>query len=728
MTEKDLKNIIDKMTLEEKLLQLTQYNYWDIVDDDGKEKIVTGNTPCNGLKFDDCIKIGSILNTPDKEGIDLVRSIRKKHGINEPIIVMHDVIHGYRIQAPVPLAMACSFNPTLVERCAEASAIRAKENGIDATFSPMVDLVRDARWGRVMESNGEDPYLNGELGKAYIRGYHKGGVACCVKHFLGYGAAEGGRDYNTTEISDHTLNEYYLVGYRECMKEHPDMVMSSFNLLNGVPVLGNKKFTLDTLREKWGFDGVFISDFGAVEEMIKHGYCEDLKECAIVAIKSKLDIEMCSPAYFKCIPELIEEGLVTTEEVDECVMRVLKLKYRCGLYGDNDNNNDNGNNGGEIKARSLSISDERTLVRTMAEESCVLLKNDGVLPLKKTTNVLLCGPFADEKCIYGNWSCHAKGEDTVTVKEGVENLLGTPVRFIESKSSENADNDGGLCDGDLKLSKDDLKLLKEVDAIVCCVGESMFMSGETCSKTDISLGKEQIQLIKELKTFKKPLVLVVFGGRPLVLTEAEKYADAILYAWQPGTEGGNAIANLLYGMALPCGKTVMSFPRTVGQCPIYYNKFSTGRPPIDDKKISPAYSSGYLDCPNAPLYPFGYGLSYTTFEYADFSIDKPELCIDGKIIASVKVKNVGSFDGYETVQWYIHDRYGSCARPVKELKGFEKVFLKAGEEKVVRFEVTNKTLAYYTASGEYKAEEGKFDLFVGGNSEDCIQLEFTYSL
>lgn len=711
MTIDDLKEKISQMTLEQKLLELTQCNYHDMAEP-VLDKVVTGVNNEGGLEKEQCLRVGTILNTSGGEDCVTARKLRKDNGIDEPLVIMHDVIHGYRTQYPIPLALACSFDMDLHEKCAEMAATEAKYDGIDATFSPMVDLVRDARWGRVMESAGEDPYLCGQVGKAYIRGYHKGGIACCVKHFAAYGAAEAGMEYNTTEVSEHSLDEYYLRGYQACMEEKPEMVMTSFNALNGKPILGQRDIIVKRLREQWGFDGVLISDHSAVGEMINHGYCEDLKACAKVAIDAKLDVEMCTASYVKELPTLLQEGKVTMAQIDECVLRVLQLKNRLGLYENPTRFTD------LEKYEKISLSDDfRTLARKSAEDSIVLLKNNGMLPLGTTEEILLCGPFANEKDIFGGWQCRGQGEDTVTVLEGVQSLLGKPIACEKGCSCALFENDYAGIDAVVQHAKD-------AQTIVACIGESMWHSGEANARVDISVPAVQVKLVQELHKLGKPLVLVVFGGRPLVLTDVEQYADAILYAWQPGTEGGNAIANLLFGKAVPSAKTTISFPRSVGQCPIYYNHFSTGRPKPNDDEPTDWYLAGYIDSRNAPLYPFGYGLSYSSFEYSDFKLEKTELERNEKIVASVNVKNTGVYDAKEIVQWYIRDRFASCVRPVKELKGFEKIFLKSGEQTTVYFTVDENALAFYTADGTFAAESGLFEIFVGGNSRDTLSLEF----
>ena len=536
-----------------------------------------------------------------------------------------------------------------------------------------------------------------------------------MKHFAGYGAAEAGKEYNTTDISDRNLREYYLRPYRECLKENPEMFMSSFNLLNGKPILGHKDIMVDMLRKEWGFDGVVISDYSSVEELYEHGYCATGEDCARVSIESGLDIEMGSTVYAGLLPKLVREGVISEEKLDESVLRVLELKNKLGMYENPDRYTD-------IQKRDeFTLSeDARDLARKAAEESCVLLKNDGILPLRENAKVAFVGPFVEEREIIGNWSKKARMEDTVSVKEGVEKLLKHAVPCARGCSWK-------LFDIDESGFEEAEKVCKDADFIVACVGEHMLNSGEAHSRTDIRIPEIQRKFVARLHKLNKPLALVVFGGRPLALSDVEKLADAILYVWQPGTEGGNAIANLIYGKANPCGKTVMSFPRSVGQCPIYYNHFSTARPKRKD--VPSFYSderfrSGYDDEYNSPLYPFGYGLSYTKFEYSDFKLSAKKLNRGGKITANVKLKNVGKFGGYEIVQWYLRDLFASVVRPVKELKGVERVFLKAGEEKLITFEITEETLKFYTDGGEFAAETGAFELFVGGNSENCLKADF----
>lgn len=712
MTEKKLQKKVAAMSLEEKALQLTQYPADRLISDE--ETVVTGICRLGEIEREMLWNMGTALNAWDLDAVLKIRARRKQRGNDDPLPFMLDVIHGYRTIFPIPLGLACSFDMRLIEDCAFAAAEEAKLDGVDVTFSPMVDLVRDARWGRVMESGGEDPYLNGEIGKAFIRGYHKGGLAACVKHFAGYGAAEAGREYNTTDISERNLKEYYLRAYRACLDEHPEMVMSSFNLLNGKPILGHKEIMIDLLRKAWGFDGVLISDFGAVEEMYEHGYADSGCACARIAAESELDIEMCSSVYAEFLPTLVREGTLPESLVDRMVLRVLRLKDKLGLY-------ETSATAEKTAPVTISTAENRALARRAAIESCVLLKNSGVLPLEKETKVALIGPFADGKEIIGNWSAKGDVSETVSIAEGVQTLLGRTVICARGCSHK-------LTETDESGFEQAERAARVADVVIACVGEHMMYSGECHSRADIRIPAVQRSLLKRLHTINKPIVAVVFGGRPLVLTDIEGLADAILYVWQPGTEGGNAIADLLFGDADPSGKTTMSFPRSVGQCPIYYNHFSTGRPKQIDLPTDAGgemWRSGYDDEYNEPLYPFGFGLSYTRFAYKDLRLSKSAFCRSEKITASVTVENTGRRAGKETVQWYVRDCFASVVRPVKELKGFEKISLQAGEQRRVQFTVDEELLKFYTDGGEYAAESGLFELYVGGNSRDCLCASFT---
>ncbi|MBQ9729441.1 MAG: glycoside hydrolase family 3 C-terminal domain-containing protein [Clostridia bacterium] len=712
MTQKKLKELLASMTVEEKAAQLTQVNGVSIKKDTQAE--LTGVDPRFAITLDEISRVGSVLNFASaEEAKEIQNRYLERSEKKIPLVMMMDVIHGYRTIFPIPLAMGATFDPALTEECAKMSAVEARCGGVQATFAPMVDLARDQRWGRVMETSGEDPYLNGEMGKAYIRGFHAGGLACCVKHFAAYGAAEAGRDYNTTDMSAHSLAQYYLYAYGECLKENPELVMSSFNALNGKPVNANKGLLIDLLRNEWKFNGVVISDYDAVWEMIAHGYTENEKECARIAINNEIDMEMVSTTYINYLPELLEEGAITEKKVDKMVGRVLALKNKLGLF-------ENPYYGMDVEnAEKVFLSAEyRNLARIAAEKSFILLKNEKeVLPLKKTEKIACVGPFAAERGIIGAWACNGRKEDAVSVLQGLENYLGESVPSAKGCGYELlATDESGI--------KSAVKAAKKAKTVIACIGEYMDDSGEGASRSKLNLPAPQIALLKALKEKGKKVVAVVFGGRAQELDEVEKYSDAILYVWQPGTEGGNAVARTLYGEVNPSGKTTVSFPRTVGQMPLYYNAFRTGRPkPVDDFK-NVYYVSSYRDVLNSPLYPFGYGLSYTKFEISNLTISATEMDENGEIEVSVLVKNVGKYDGEEVVQLYLRDHHASMIRTVKELKAYKKIFLKAGEEQRVEFAINEKTLRFYNADFKYVSEKGKFSVMVGNSSENVLEKEF----
>ena len=696
--------IIENMTLEEKALQLSIAAATDIIRDDNAA--VTGISQAAIQKE----KIGDLGSALNFNGVDAAKKIRSASFAksDKPLLLMQDVIHGYKTIYPLNIALGGTFDLQIVEDCAEMAAIEARANGVNVTFAPMVDLVRDARWGRVNESTGEDPYLNGLMGRAFIRGFHKGGIACCLKHFAAYGAAEAGRDYNTTDISDHALKEYYLKSYLDCLKEEPEMIMTSFNLLNGIPMNGHTELLIDLLRKQEKFDGVLISDWGGFAEMTAHGYAEDLKECARIAANNEIDIDMPALVYAKYLPALVRERKVSEDKVNRMVERVLKLKEKLGLF-------ENASAGiDEEKDKTYCLSAEaRAIARRAAEDGSVLLENNGILPLEQNANVCLIGPFAQSGEILGAWPCLGRAEDAVSVKAGAEKLTGKNIPTVPVCSAR-------LFETDESGFSEAVRVAEKSDVIIACLGECCEDSGESRSRANITLPELQIKLLQRLHETGKKIVLVLFAGRPLALTDVAPLADAVLYCWHPGTEGGNAIANLLYGIVNPNGKITMSFPRSVGQCPIYYNRFLTGKPKKQDTLENFLFTSSYIDELNEPLYPFGYGLSYTGFELTDMRLSKPIMHRDERIIVSATLKNTGNRAGREVVQLYIRDKFGSCVRPVKELKDFQKVYLAAGEGKEIRFEIAEEMLAYFTASGEYKAEDGDFEIMLGLNSRDVL--------
>ena len=706
--EKKLKALLSQMTREEKIGQLIQTNGMMFLKDDSE---LTGPAAEFGIDLDYRKNIGSLLNFKNASN---AIAIQKKHLEDDrnkiPLLFTMDIIHGCRTIYPIPLALGASFDPELAEECARMAAKEAAADGVHLTFAPMIDLSRDARWGRVMESCGEDAYYNGVMAAAQIRGY-KGddlssneSIATCAKHFAAYGAGEGGRDYNTAEISEHSMREYFLPAYKACVDAGVDMIMPSFNNVNGVPATANTYLLCDILRDEWGFDGVVNSDYSAIKELIKHGVAKDYKECARLAFSAQCDIDMISPCYVKHLSELIDEGVFTEEELDRSVMRVLRLKDNLGLF------DDPYHGANPEKIAKLELCDEhREIARRAAEESAVLLKNDGVLPFSKDVKkIALIGPFADNHEILSWWSCRGKKERSVTVKEGIEALL--PNAEVVSLNAcsllFNDTDESGIAEA--------VELAKNSDIAIICVGENHRYSGEANSRTDISLTKPQKRLVAEVSAVQKNSAVLLFGGRPLALTEEDECAHAILNMFLPGHEGGNAAARLLFGDVNPSGKLSMSFPRAVGQCPIYYNRTATNRPPIDPDIPTPTnFTSGYIDCGITPLYTFGYGLSYTQFRYDSMTLDTNNMTRDGKIKVSVTVTNVGEREGKEVVQLYLHDLVASTVKPIQEFKAFQKISLAPNESKTVELEINEPMLRLWNNKNEFVSELGEFTVSVG---------------
>ena len=709
----DLKALLSKMTFEQKLAQITQLNAKCVLANSKAE--ITGPAARLGLDAEAVASVGSILNFRGAEEMIAAQRQHMELDPNKiPLIFMLDVIHGFRTIYPIPLGMGATWNPQLMEKCCAMAAKEAALWGTQVTFGPMVDLVRDARWGRCMESTGEDPYLNSVMARAQVRGFQSGNkdsrynVASCVKHFAAYGAAEAGRDYNTTDMSEHTLREYYLPAYRAAIDAGAQMVMTSFNLLNGIPAAANKWLINDILRKEWGFDKLVITDYHAFDEMRNHGYCADFEDCAEVALETETDIEMMSSCFIKH-----GRKYLTEEELDKKVLRLLELKEKMGLF-DNPYLVASEEAGDEI----FLCDEHRELCRIAAEKSAVLLKNDGVLPLsEKAGRVAVIGPFA--KCgMLGFWACRGKTDEAVSVYDGISALIG------EDKLSyaEGADN-AVRAKPDFAMIDQAVAAARDADAAVLCLGEGALMSGEGNSRVDISLSDAQKALIRAVSAVNKNTVVVLFNGRPLALGDIIDDAPAFMTVWQPGTEGGRAVANLLFGRVNFEGRLTMSFPYHVGQCPIYYNNMNTGRPKPSEDKHYP-YSSNYIDYPNVPLFPFGYGLSYTSFDISEPVLSANQMTPDETLIATVKVKNAGMTTGVANVQLYIRDVAASIARPIKELKGYKRVELLAGEEKTVSFEITEDMLAFHTADGSFAAEAGDFYVFVAENAHKRNYSQF----
>ena len=642
---------------------------------------------------------------------------------------MADIINGYKTIFPIPLAQGCTFDPDLVRQLAETAAREGAAAGVHVTFSPMADLVRDPRWGRVMESTGEDPYLNGIMAEQMVKGYQgndlkeEGRLAACVKHFAGYGAPLGGREYNQVELSERTLLEDYLPAYEKAVRAGARLVMSSFNTLERVPSTGNRKLMREILRGKMGFQGVLISDYAAVKELIAHGLAENEAEAARLALEAGVDIDMMSRCYSDFLCGQIERGEVAQELLDEAVLRVLELKNDLGLF------ENPFKDGSPEKEKELLLCEKhRSLAQKAAEESFVLLKNEeNMLPLSKEETTAFIGPFGEEKGLLGAWALFADREDTVTVKEGVERLC--PGQ-IWAKGCEILEPGQKWLRGYIPITEETWKQTAETaeekikeaveaagraDRVVLLLGEQELESGESGSCGHIGLPPSQMKLLKAVAQVNSNLILVVFSGRPLILTEACAYAKAVLFAWMPGTQGGPAVANVLYGCSNPSGKLTETFPYHMGQIPVYYSDFATGRPQMP----------GYIDIPKEPLYPFGYGLSYTEYAYSPVKLDQKVLDSQTDVIhASVRVKNTGSMEGREAVQLYIQDVKGSVSRPVRQLKGFQKISLAPGEEKEVCFEIREEMLRFWTIDMEYRSEPGRFRVWIGTDSRTENGEEF----
>lgn len=714
----DCKALLKKLTLKEKIMQLTQLScmYFD-KNEDG---VLTG--PMQNLKLSesDIYITGSVLNC---FGVEKMMSMQKDYMENNPhgmpLIFMQDVIHGYRTIYPIQLGLGASFNMEMIKECSAMAAKEASVDGVHVTFAPMVDLVRDARWGRVMESTGEDTYLNCLASKAQVEGYQgdfgKHKIAACVKHIAAYGASEAGLDYNSVDMSERTLREYYLPAYKAGVDAGVEMVMTSFNIVDGIPSVANKHILKDILRDEWGFKGIIISDFRAVAELIVHGLTEDLKDACLRSIDAGTEIEMMSTAYMQHAEELIDEGKLTMEQIDQAVLHLLELKDKLGLFENPYRDADP-----ELSKQIVLCAEHRDLARRMAEESAVLLKNDGVLPFdsNKIDTLAVIGPLADTGDIKGFWSYAGRSEDTIPVLTAFKNRLGEDrVKYAKGCSAVLTDNNESQIDQAVQVAK-------SCDAVVLCLGEIETDSGEANSKSNIELTEVQYKLLDAVMQVNKNVAVVLFTGRPLAIPRLDKTAPAILNMWMPGTEGGNAVANLVLGNVSPSGRLSMTFPASTGQCPIYYNHYNTGRP-APNREITYGYCASYIDGPTYPLYPFGYGLTYTDFEYSPLQLSLTEMTMDGKIEVSVTVKNVGDREAKEVVQMYIRDVAGSTVRPVKELKGFEKISLKAGESKEVKFTITADDLAFYGADLVRKAEKGKFYVFVGKDSDVAEYKEFT---
>ncbi|MBI0579841.1 glycoside hydrolase family 3 C-terminal domain-containing protein [Neobacillus cucumis] len=715
MVEQQLTSLLEQMTLDEKIAQLLQLAgpFYKGSKDNGE---ITGPMAEMGITLDEIENSGSVLGVSGAEDVIRIQEeYLKTNRLGIPLLFMADVVHGYQTIFPVPLAIGCSWDLELAEKSAEIAAKEAAVSGVHVTFAPMVDLVRDSRWGRVMESTGEDPYLNSEFARAFVRGFQGENlkedtfkVAACVKHFAAYGAPEGGRDYNTVNMSERQLRESYLPAYKAALDEGCEMVMTSFNTVDGIPSSGNKWLMRDLLRGEWKFDGVVISDWGAVKELIPHGVAEDEREAAAKSILAGVDIEMMTACYVKNLKQLVETNEVDEAMIDEAVLRILQLKQKLGLF-------ENPYRGANEKLeREVIMSKEhRQISRELATKSVVLLKNDHVLPLKKEQKIALIGPFGVSGDILGPWSWRGSKDEAVPLSEGL--LQKTSDLTIEKGCEIET-----VTEEQLEAA---VKSAQDADIIVLALGEDSEMSGEAGCRADIRLPESQLVLVSRLKQLGKPMVAVLFNGRPLDLHGVIDQTDAVLEAWYPGTEGGAAVADILFGDVNPSGKLTMSFPYSVGQVPVYYNCFNTGRPKLNPE-VKERYLSQYLDIPNEPLLPFGFGLSYTSFRYHDFILSSDILTSDSSLTLSVMVTNTGEVAGDEVVQLYIRDLSGEVVRPIKELKAYEKVTLQPGESKEVTFTITEEQLRYYHSDLTFASDQGSFEAYIGPDSQNVTSFSF----
>lgn len=710
MKKEDIKELISKMTLEEKIGQVTQirtsYYYHS-------DTLATGTASKLKITEEEKWMIGTVLGKLDaKMMLKIQKEYLGNNRLGIPLLFMHDIIHGFKTIFPIPLALSCSWDEELVERTARVSAKEGSASGYQVTFSPMVDIVRDPRWGRVIESFGEDTFLNGLFGAAMVRGYQsdnlsrKDTLASCVKHFAAYGAAEGGRDYNTVDISECRLRNEYFPPYYEAIKAGAKLVMSSFNVLNGVPATANTWLLREVLRNEWGYEGTVISDWGAVKELIPHGVAENSKDAAELALKAGTDIEMATTAYFEALPELCKDKNIE-KLLDDAVERVLLLKEECGLF-------DDPYRGISIdkEKQTLLCSDFRNTAREAACKSMVLLKNSNVMPLAANKRVALIGPYASNSSILGPWSLDGDITEAITIEQGLKNK-NIQLELVE----ETAFNDIPQW----KIEDIYIKA-KESEVIILALGEEVEKSGEAGSVSNINLASSQIKLLNRMKELKKPLIVILINGRPLDLTNVIEKADAVLESWFPGTEGGNAIADILVGDYNPSGRLTMSFPNGVGQIPVYYNYLATGRPKelLENEK---RYKSQYLDIPNEPLFPFGYGLGYSKFEYGDLKVNKYELSRKEEILCSLKVTNRGKYAGIETIQLYMRDKIADISRPVRQLIKYKQVKINPNETKVVEFTISEKDLCYWNTKNEYKSDNGLFEFMIGKDSSKGILFE-----
>ncbi|TBW27110.1 beta-glucosidase BglX [Gramella sp. KN1008] len=725
--ERKVDSVLSQMTLEEKVGQMVQYNgSWDLTgpasgtDNKQKEERLK-----NGL-------VGSMLNVISVEATREAQRLNMENSrIKIPLMFGYDVIHGYKTIFPVPLGETASWDLEAMESSARIAAIESVAHGINWTFSPMIDISRDARWGRIMEGSGEDPYLTSKVAVAKVKGYQGDDlsnpktIAATAKHFAGYGLAEGGKDYNAVNIGKNELHNVVLPPFHAAADAGVATFMNSFNTIDGVPATGSESLQREILKGDWNWNGFVVSDWGSIAEMIPHGFAKDKIHAAQIAVKAGSDMDMEGGAYEAGLQQLVAEGKIDEALIDDAVRRILRVKFKMGLFDDPYRYMD------EDLINSIAYDEHRKTARDIAKKSIVLLKNEkNLLPIANSVNkIAVIGPLADDRDTpIGNWRAQGETNSAVSVLEGLKNAVAENTEITYSKGVSLGEGERSFLmpleinETDRSGIPDAVEKAKQANLVVMVLGEDAFQSGEGRSQANVGLAGLQMELLKEVQKVNSNIVLVLINGRPLEITWASENIPAIVEAWQLGTESGNAIADVLLGKYNPSGKLPVSFPRSVGQEPLYYNHLNTGRP-YSEQHVTYAH---YSDIENGPLYPFGYGLSYTDFEYAEPELSSSTLNAGEDITLSVQITNSGDVKGKEVVQLYIHDLVASLARPVKELKGFELVELGPGESKTVEFTISEEMLEFYSASGKWEAESGEFELMVGGNSEDVKTLKLNY--
>lgn len=741
MTEQQLLDLFHQMTLEEKIGQLVQLDGGCF----GTDAMAVGPREKLGVTEETVRNCGSVLNVLGAEKVHEIQDhFLAENRLKIPLLFMADVIYGYQTVFPIPLGLGSTWNPNLIREDYKLIAEEACSDGDMVTFSPPADLIRDARWGRCLEMPGEDPVLISHFSKAMVEGFQntweKGkSVASCLKHFAGYGAPEAGREYNTVDMNKRRFLQDFLPGYKSAVDAGCELVMTSFNTVDEIPATANKWLMDDILRKEWGFNGVIITDYAAISELKAHGVAADDAEAAKLAINATVDIDMKTSCYANNLADLVARHEIDEAQIDAACYRILTLKNKLGLFEDP-------YYGCSVEKRdSVICSPEKiSAARKTANRSMVLLKNDDILPLKRNKQkIALIGPYADSLDIVGMWAVHADHKHSITIKQAMENVLDNEY-FTFTKGCDFLDDYSSLGEfgfipaiANGKLTPEQaviehenaLTLAKEADVVVLAMGEHMLQSGESGSRTDITLPEPQKQLLHEIKALDKKIVLVLFNGRPLALTDIIEDCDAVLEAWFPGTAGGLSICDCLFGDYNPSGRLTVSFPYHVGQEPLYYSQFATGRP-ANGSTHSGRFVSRYLDCPNEALFPFGYGLSYHKAEYSNLTLSQTKISksADDSIQVSITVTNTSGTSGTETVQLYLRDLVGSVVRPILELKDFKQIYLGAHETKKITFTITEEMLRFYTKDYTYQSEPGNFKVFVGPNSAELLEADFSLTI